>query len=693
MGNAAADKERPIARGQWVQAAIYCIALLWINLYISRGLFTTHVAPMYSMQGLWAGLARLADGSWWRPTWWPYWDCGMPFEFTYAPMVPALTALGSSLFHAPRNLVFQGITAITYSLAPVAVFVLAWVFTRAAGYSFLAGVFYSLTSVTRILTPDDSRFSWHSLFDMRRLYIMGDWDETPHVLSLVMVMLAVVFLALSIRDRRRAYYVITAMLIGMAALTSVFAPIVMMMAALCLLFVLRREDLAGNIALVVAIGAYGYALSARFLPPSLIRAIHTASKRGEAANWSMGTLTALSLIVLGWILLWHFLPRWTSDWRMQFFALFTYLVSCPPVLTRWLDRNILPQPGRYKLEMEMAWAILLIFVARYWIEKLPRKFKWALLFVYVSLAGEQIAQDRVWAKASFQAEPYETTIEYRVSTWLARNLPGVRVYLPGTIARWAEAFADVPQYGGESWSIAYNAVQQTGDDGIANGGHTQEEDAVIGLAWLRAYGVGAVCVPGAKSPEFWKGIVHPAKFDGVLPLLWREDDTSIYSVPQHSASLAHVVPAAAIVRRAPRSRGEIGEIQRYDAALEDASLPAADFRWEGRNGIGIHTSARPGQVISVQVSYHPGWHVTVGNRHPKLHKDGLGLMWFDPECNGACDASLDYDGGWELRIFRWLSYLAFCGLLVGAVVRGVSGRMSRGGPAPLVGRGVPVADS
>jgi len=666
------------ARWQWVQAAIYCIALLWINLYIARGLFTTHIAPMYSMQGFWAALARLADGSWWRPTWWPYWDCGIPFEFTYAPMVPALTALGSSLFHAPRNLALQGITAITYSLAAVAVFVLAWAFTRAPGYSFLAGLFYSLTSVTRILAPDDARFSWGSLLDARRLYSMGDWDETPHVLCLVIVMPAVVFLALSIRDRRRAYYVTTAVLIGIAGLTSSFAPMVMAMAALCLLFVLRREDLAGNIALVAAIGAYGYALCAGFLPPSLILTIPSASKKFAAANWSMGTVTALAFTILGWIVLWHFLPRWTSDWRMQFFALFTYVVSCPPMLARWLDRNVLPQPHRYKFEMEMAWAILLIFVARYWIEKLPRKFQWALLCVCLSLAGEQIVHERLMAKSMFQAEPYETTIEYRVSTWVARNLPGVRVYLPGTIARWADTFADVPQYGGESWSTAYSAVQQLGDDSIANAGYTEEEDARIALAWLRAYGVGAVCVPGAKSPEFWKGVLHPAKFDGRLPLVWREDDTSIYRVPQRTASLAHVVPPTAIVRRTPRSRGDTDDIERYDAALEDGSLPVADFRWDGRNDMVIHTSAGSGRVISVQVSYHPGWHVTVGNRHPQLHKDGLGLMWFDPECNGPCEVTLDYNGGWELRIFRWLSYVAVLGLIGGAVVWRLSRRPQSG---------------
>ena len=107
------------------------------------------------------------------------------------------------------------------------------------------------------------------------------------------------------------------------------------------------------------------------------------------------------------------------------------------------------------------------------------------------------------------------------------------------------------------------------------------------------------------------------------------------------------------------------EIERYVAALDDPSLPAAEFQWEGRNRIRIHTTAKPGQAIAIQVSYHPGWHATSGNRHLQVRKDGLGLIWLRPECNGPCEVQLEYDGGWELRLCRWLSYLALAGLVLG----------------------------
>jgi hypothetical protein len=98
--------------------------------------------------------------------------------------------------------------------------------------------------------------------------------------------------------------------------------------------------------------------------------------------------------------------------------------------------------------------------------------------------------------------------------------------------------------------------------------------------------------------------------------------------------------------------------------LDDPSLAPAEFHRAGLNSIQIRTAPGPGQAISVQVSYHPGWHAKAGNRTVELHRDGLGLMWLRPECSGPCEIQLDYDGGWELRLCRYLSFAAVALLLL-----------------------------
>jgi hypothetical protein len=140
-------------------------------------------------------------------------------------------------------------------------------------------------------------------------------------------------------------------------------------------------------------------------------------------------------------------------------------------------------------------------------------------------------------------------------------------------------------------------------------------------------------------------------------VLWREDDVTIYRVPQRSASLAHVMPDTAVVSRPVT-------LEPYIAALDDPSLPLATLEWQGRNHIRIRTAASPGQVISVQISYHPGWHAKVNEQARRIEEDGLGLMLIRPECNGPCDLELDYDGGWELRICRYLGFAAIASLFV-----------------------------
>jgi hypothetical protein len=647
---------RPVRAREGFTIAACATALVWINLYICRELFTNSTAYMNSMHGFWSAIAKHASNSWLDLNWWPNWDCGIPFEFTYAPLVPAWTAIWASARGISYELAFQSVTGVVYCALPVTLFLMAWVLTRKPGASFLAGVFYSLTAPTQLVVPD-AAFAWGNFWVPRRFYVAAVWDETPHLVALAMLPLVILFLSLSIRKKRLVYYWSAALCIAIATLASDFAPVEVAMAAFCLLFVLCRENYKRNIVLVTAIGAFAYAMTARYLPPSLIGAIHRASvESGE--GWTLGSVTAIAITGLGWIVLWRYVQRWTKDWSLQFFALFAYLTSSPPLLAAYLHREFLPQPGRYKNEMELGLALVVVFGTRPLFMRLSAPPKAALLLLLLGLSGEQIVSQREYSKATLFPHDMGRTIEYRASRWAEENLRDVRVMLPGSIAQWANDFTDLMQYAGGPWSSAYNLAQQRGLRGIFNGGDTPQEDALVSLAWLKAYGVDAVAVDGPKSDETWKPFAHPEKFEGVLPVLWRSDDVTFYRVPRRSPSFAHVMPASAIVRRAPRGARDIAEVERYVVALDDSSLPAAHFAWQSRNQIRITTTAATDQAVSIQVSYHPGWHARAGDRSLAVQSDGLGLMWLDPRCAGPCEIEIDYDGGWELRLCRAVSFAA-----------------------------------
>jgi hypothetical protein len=65
--------------------------------------------------------------------------------------------------------------------------------------------------------------------------------------------LVVLFLARSIQTRRPIYYAATAAGIAGCALASAFGPVMLAMAALCLLFVLGRKRWFGNLLLTAAL--------------------------------------------------------------------------------------------------------------------------------------------------------------------------------------------------------------------------------------------------------------------------------------------------------------------------------------------------------------------------------------------------------------------------------------------------------
>ena len=554
------------------------------------------------------------------------------------------------------DLAFQSIAGVVYCLVPVSLFVMAWLMTRSTGCSFLAAVFYSLTSPTQLIVPDDA-FSFQHFWDARRLLVAAAWDEAPHLTALALLPLVVLLLTLAIRRRRPAYYAMLVLLIVVMTLATDFAPVEMVMVALCLIAVFPRRDYGRNAIMILAIGALAYVIVSPFLSPSLIKAIRLASAASDG-GWTIGSVTGVAIVALGWIVLWMGLERWTNDWNLRFFALFAYVTSSVPVVAVYFHRQLAPQPGRYKFEMEMAIALVLIFGLKPVFEKAPSALKAALLFLFLALGAEQIVSHRQYGKIILRGADLTQTIEYRTAAWTAQNLPGVRVMLPGSIAQWANDFTDVPQYAGSSWSQAYSQVQQLGLKSIYNG------DARVSLDWLQAFGVGAIAVSGPKSQEYWKPFAQSTKFDGLLPVLWSEGDVTIYGVPQRTASLAHVVPEASLVSQAPKAPGDTDEMEKYVSALNDASLPAAEFRWVGTNRIKIRTTADRQQALSVQVSYHPGWHATANHRKVDVRRDGLGLMWFTPECSGLCEIQLDYDGGWELRLCRYLSFTAISGLLL-----------------------------
>src|SRR5262245_33679377 len=78
----------------------------------------------------------------------------------------------------------------------------------------------------------------------------------------------------------------------------------------------------------------------------------------------------------------------------------------------------------------------------------------------------------------------------------------------------------------------------------------------------------------------------------------------------------------------------------------------------------IYATLGVNEVLSVQVTYHPGWKAMAGARAVPISKDGLGEMIVSPGRPGEYDISLVYDGGWESMLCRALSAIALLAVTI-----------------------------
>jgi hypothetical protein len=265
----------------------------------------------------------------------------------------------------------------------------------------------------------------------------------------------------------------------------------------------------------------------------------------------------------------------------------------------------------------------------------------------IAVAVHQQRMAREWERPI----DIRTTIEYQTAKWLDANLPGRRVFAPGSIGFWLNAFSDAPQLTGGFDNGILNPFLPDAIYQIYAGA---QQD--LAIEYLKAYGCAAVIAGGADSREVYHTYAHPEKFRGMTEL-WRNGGDAVYAVPGRTGSLVHAVRAADLVQLTPVAYNDAA-VKAYVAALDDPELPPADLQWRTSSAATVTAALRPEHLLSVQISWDPGWHAAVNGEPRRAWGDKLNQMVVEPRCSGPCTVELTYDGGAEGRISRWLGRLA-----------------------------------
>jgi hypothetical protein len=391
----------------------------------------------------------------------------------------------------------------------------------------------------------------------------------------------------------------------------------------------------------------------------MIRAMHAnAYTTGGDYRYRPETWVAVAAVGGGFLLLWLAM-RWRKvAAHLQFFLLLGYWPTALVATFYLWNIAIIPQPHRYQLEMDMTALLAVVFAGAAVLDRAPARVRAVVVAAVVAGLALQTVHSVIYARHLIRGvEPGELG-EYKVAQWLDKNRPGQLAFIAGDASFLYNAVTDNPQLSGGHEQQIVNTFLPIVRFTICTGMNAGDRDADYSIFWLRAFGAHLVSIPGPDSNDYFKPVVHPRKFDGVLPLLWREGGYSIYEVPSHTNSLAHVIPASAIVTRTPIHGLDIAPVEPYVAALEDPRYPIATFQWKGMSAADIGATLERGQAIAVNVSYERGWEAWANGRRQGIRGDAIGQMVIEPDCMGDCRIELRYTGGWEHVVTRLMSLAA-----------------------------------
>jgi hypothetical protein len=610
---------------------------------------------MPSIEGAFIGLARYIRDHSPDLSWMPLWYGGIPFPDCYPPLLHTLVAAVSGLGRIDIGLAYHAVTAAMYSLGPVALY---WAARRmGAGRlpAFLACLGYSLLSPSIWLGPE-IRHDIGGWFAPCRLDAMARWGEGPHVASLTLLPLALGLMHTALQRPQPARYFAAALAMAAVALSNWIGGFALALVAGAYMLAGFSSAWLPLWARMAAMAVWAYALAAPFVTPSTIATIQANAPilaGGYKPNHPLEAAFLAGALLLAWAL-------WKArvEPRVRFGILLLYLTAAITLCAYWFKLSIVPQPERYHLEMDLAfWLAVALLAGKFSSDTRMRVILGGALALTIPIAIHQHRR----AQDIEKPIAIQSTVEYEISHWLGAHMAGQRVFAPGTIGFWMQSFSDTPMLTGGFDNGMRNTFLQDVNYQIYAG---DRQDTM--LAWLKAFGVSAIIGGGPDSREFYHPYAHPEKFAG-LPELWRDGPDAIYSVPRRRASLAHVMLPSDLVPERPPAY-YVKPLEPYLAALDDPSLPDADFEWRGAGAAVITGTFKPEHILNVQITWDKGWSARVRGEARRVWQDKLGQMVLEPRCDGPCSVELAYDGGLEQHAARWLSALA---LLAGLCTTGL----------------------
>jgi hypothetical protein len=635
-------------RDLWISLLIFAT-----NVFLTYPLFLPGDTPYRdSIEGGYAGMARFVNA---HPSPWgwnPQQYCGLPTQFLY---VPALLYVVWLLPGDPVY-VYKLLTATLACLGPVTLYLFfvfftgnrLWAVITALGYTFYSPA-YGL-----IHQADKDRGLTYLPW---RLHVYAKYGEGPHNAGLTLMPLAWIAAWRAATLGRFGHIFMLATLMSAITLINWIAGLAL--AISCLLLMAAAIGVPGfHASRIFTAGALAYGMACFWLTPTFIQTI--------AFNWPADAfnykLQSSQYELMGWyvtclIALWLLL-RWL---RWEFWETFVTISAAGfgyPVMMHYaFGIDMIPESRRYAIEFELFLVVALGAFLRFATSGNNRVHRaCALIAISALLMGgsRQIRGYLTQPRSAFVPLPVEQTPEYKAGKWLHDRKPLGRVLVSGGLRFRLNSWFDIPQVGGAFESGLRNRTPVHFAYHIRTGGAARpENDIVDSVRELKALGVEYVVIHGPESTEHYRDYKNPQQFEGILERVYGDANDIIYRVP--FTDLAHLIHAGEEPSEAHRDF-----LGKYVDAIEDSSRPKLKTTWLASDRLRIEGSIPEGMLVSLQVSYDPGWRASSNGTPIAIAKDNLGFMKL--RSSGPID--LEYGGTAEQKGFAVLSAITWIGAIV-----------------------------
>jgi hypothetical protein len=643
--------------------------LFALNVALNVPLFLPGEMPYRdSIEGGYASMARFF---WEHPSPWgwnPTQYCGLPAQFTYLPGLPYLAAAMSRLIPAiAPDYGYRILAALFACLGPATLFFFVLYFTRSRGwalavalaYTFYSPLYYFVSAIDR--DRGLAYLPW-------RLQVLMKYGEGPHNLGLTLIPLALVAVWRAGVGKGFRSLLAAALLLAAVALSNWIAALALAFCCLMLLVTLwgSFRETGFRSSRVFGAAALGYGLACFWLTPRFISVIAFNWPK-DAFNYHLLRQQAMLLaalpifVLLLRLLLARLCPRQYYLWfiTLSFFG-FAWIVLC--FYSTGVDT--IPESRRYALEMEMFLALLVFEIFRQTLRapSVPLRFftLYAMLVIFLSSWG----QLRMYCTQGFRERwpsPAESTIERRAAERLVVLQPRGRVFASGGLRFRLNSWFDIAQVGGGFESGLTTRMPLNLSYQIRTGvNSTPEREGQDAIRELKNLGVEYVVVHGPKSRENYRDYKNPRKFDGLLEVVWHEEDDTIYHVP--FASLAYAVSPAELSIWHPMVL--LPPTDPYSLAISDGPRPQLAASWRGSSRLDIEGPIAEGRWVSVQVNYDPGWRAEQDGRLIEIGQDKLGYLVLKASASPLAHIQLRYGGSLEQRVMAALSAMVWLGAAV-----------------------------